>query len=126
MKKKKQGFYPDIVNAVPSLRDRTLEKHMIECMDIARVLLGVFDEHKAKKSAVKNWKGYEPFLVKRYIREMVEELCFRDCDRKKIYLGAYTVLLQHEKVEKIRIKTPEWLYNDFVDSHSKYIKEKIG
>jgi len=130
--KKVQGFYTDIVNASHAMSDEELIKHLDKCLTIVNDLTGDRIELVGKWSGQvirwKNWilwKDYEPFFIKRYIREMVEELYVRDKVMGDRYCELYYQLWKDKDVEKARVKTPIWLANDFVESHSKHIVEEL-
>ena len=134
--KKVNGFYLDIVNAVPSLTDEQLIRHLDYSIKIAQDLKNRKEKRieinagkgGGKVSRLENilfWMEYEPYLIKRYIREMVEELNFRGNEKGDEYTAKYFELLRNEEVIEAKVERPEWLVHDFIHTHSKYIVEKI-
>lgn len=129
--KKVNGFYPDLINVIPKMSDDELQAHLCWAMAVARSLNG-----KKKNLIIRwymkiccpkiwnLWKDHLSFLIKRYIREMVEELYFRNSKIGKRYMKEYVKLFNKE-IKDVKIKTPDWLIPDYINTHSKVLVERL-
>jgi len=62
----------DMIENAKNLDYRRLGKQRVEALQILRTCLGLTDGWKYHP-AMKSWKGYEPFLLKVYLKAIMEE-----------------------------------------------------
>ena len=110
------------------LDSKRLGKQRIESIQIANILLG-FQKSNAWKNhpAVLMWKGYEEYLVKVYLKEMMVEWIRRGFKNEKCFQH---YLKLSEKVENEvyngfkNISKPKWFCNKLFESHKSNLMRK--
>lgn len=96
-----------------NLDNRRLGKQRIEAIQILRTLLGVSSQGWKNHPIVKMWRGYEPYLLKVYLKAIMDEWASRGfCnDKCKDHVAALTPLVPGEPVP------PPWIDEAFIRSH---------
>jgi hypothetical protein len=75
---------PDPVRTARVLDRQRLGKQRVEAIQIARNLLGLTEKRGwSHHPAVRMWSGYEPYLIRRYLRAMLDEWTRRGYDNTK-------------------------------------------
>jgi hypothetical protein len=103
---------------------RRLGKQRVETIQILNSLLNLNEGKRGWKNhpAVKMWRGYEPYLLKVYLKSIIGEWVDRGYKNEKCairYKELYNVLKDKEIVE------PEWFSEEFFNSHkSNLIRKK--
>lgn len=112
---------------MPSLTARFLDrqrlgKQRVEALQIMQVLLGL-QESKGWKHhpAVLMWKGYEPYLLKVYIRAMLDEWAIRGYKNTKSE-EKYQQYLDY--IEGRDVVKPPWITEQFCKSHRSNLLRK--
>ena len=101
---------------------RRLGKQRVEAIQILNILLGQTNSKAWQNHpAVKMWKGYEVYLLKVYLREMLDEWENRGYKNNKSE-EHYTRLLKLVKDKKI--KEPDWFCENFFLSHKSNLIRK--
>lgn len=99
---------------------RRLGKQRVEVISIANVLLNGNDGW-SHHPATKMWKGYEPYLIKVYLKAMMDEWVNRGYDNTKcqIHYDKFLTLLGDREV-----KQPHWFSEEFFTSHKSNLLRK--
>lgn len=97
-----------------------LGKQRVEAIQIARALLGL-SEGWLTHPAVKMWRGYEPFLIKIYLRSVMDEWIRRGYKNDKCEQH-YQELLQY--VRDIKPTHPDWFCEELFRSHQSNLVRK--
>jgi hypothetical protein len=106
--------YQNIRHSAKVLDRHRLGKQRIEAVQIARECLGITKSNWSNHPAVKMWVGYEPFLVKVYLRAIMSEWKRRGYKNTKTEQN-YFELLPYIAGKKV-IK-PHWIDEKFCKSH---------
>jgi hypothetical protein len=117
-----QTFFPytSVYDSVVVLDDRRLMKQRVEAIQIAICLLEKESRWK-NHPAVKMWKGYEPYLVRRYLFFLLTESKLRGFKNTKSLIH-YERLLN--KVIDKEIVKPHWIDDDFCRRHQSNLLRK--
>jgi len=115
-----QTFITDhnISNTAECLDYRRLGKQRVEAIQIARCLL--LSETKlttngwANHSAVKMWKGYESYLIKVYLYDIMLEWVKRGYKNEKCYKHYKYLLTLVNDDEPVK---PYWIDDNFIEAH---------
>jgi len=102
------------------LDSKRLGKQRVEGLQIAECLL-VKESRWKNHPAVKMWKGYEPYLIKIYLKEILNEWEARGYKNIKCS-DKWKSLSKHIKYS--RVKTPKWLNKDFIIAHQSNLIRK--
>lgn len=103
-----------------NLDQKRLGKQRVEAIQILRTLLGL-KQGWSNHPAVKMWRGYEPFLLYRYLVSIMDEWKRRGYKNTKCD--------EHfEKLSKIvprdNIVRPSWITDDFIEAHRSNLVKK--
>jgi hypothetical protein len=113
--------YKDPIESAKVLDNKRLGKQRVEAIQIARSLLGITDGWK-NHPAVKMWKGYEPYLIKVYLKNIMDEWEMRGFKNEKCYDHYLNLLKIVDNKRPIR---PHWLSEIVCQSHrSRLIQKK--
>lgn len=114
--------YKDAVKSAQALDDKRLGKQRVEAIQIARCLLHVVESRWKNHPAVKMWHGYEPFLIKRYLRAILDEWLHRGHSSEKCeehYRQLFDIVKDHPATK------PWWLGEQLCITHrSRLIQKK--
>jgi hypothetical protein len=103
-----------------NLDNKRLGKQRVEAIQIASCLL--LKETKWKNHpAVKMWKGYESYLIKIYLYEILQEWSNRGFKNDKC-LNHFNILFLQVLNKKVII--PTWLNQKFINSHKSNLIRK--
>lgn len=119
-----QTFLPhlDPYNSAQVLDNKRLGKQRVETIQISQVLLGISPDSKwCNHPAVKMWRGYEPYLIKVYLKNILEQWEKRGFRNDKCR-EHYKVL--EEKVACRKIVKPVWLNEEFCIRHKSNLIRK--
>lgn len=118
-------LYRDIERTAEVLDTKRLGKQRVEAIQIARKLLD-FDKGKGwcNHPAVKMWKNYEPYLVKIYIRNIMDEWILRGYRNDKCEKHWF-ILMKHKLVENVKPIIPVWITWEFCRSHKSNLVRKF-
>jgi len=97
-----------------------LGKQRVEAIQIARTLLGLSNGWE-NHPAVKMWRGYESFLVKIYLKSIMNEWIKRGYNNDKCgkhYLQLLECIKSSEPI------VPNWFSEDFFRSHQSNLLRK--
>lgn len=101
-----------------------LGKQRIEAISIANTLLGVNEKNGWRNHpAVKMWAGYESFLVRVYLRSVLDEWARRGYKNTKSE-EHYARLIKHPTVANTPPKPPEWFGEKVFRSHQSNLVRK--
>ncbi len=104
------------------LDNRRLGKQRVECITILNILLDCTPSKGWRNHpATKMWKGYESFLVKVYLREIMDEWARRGFKNTKCEQH-YNKLC---KLVDNRLQKPEWLTEEFCRRHKSNLIRKM-
>jgi hypothetical protein len=95
-----------------------LGKQRVEAVQIARTLLKLNDGWR-NHPAVKMWKGYEAYLIKIYLRDIMDEWISRGYRNEKC--EQHFIQLSELVGDSIK---PYWIDNDFCISHQSNLVRK--
>lgn len=112
--------YKDIKKTAKCLDRARLGKQRVETIQIAQALLGLSSGWK-NHPAVKMWKGYEPFLIKVYLKTIMEEWENRGYKNIKC-TEHYNNLLS--LIDDQKVKKPNWIDEEFCLSHQSNLVRK--
>ena len=112
--------YKDPIESVKALDDKRLGKQRVEAIQIARCLLGHTDGWK-NHPAVKMWKGYEPYLVKVYLKATIDEWGSRGY--KNIKCNEHYEQL-NKQLGDAKVSKPDWVNDDFCEAHRSMLVRK--
>lgn len=121
-----QTFFPlpDIDKAVKTLDNKRLGKQRVETIQILNILLGYTNSTGWENHpAVKQWKGYEPYLVKIYLRKVMDEWKKRGYKNNKCEQHWMNFIL-HEKIRGKNAVKPKWINLSFCKSHQSNLVRK--
>jgi hypothetical protein len=118
-----QTFIPfkDITKSAECLDNKRLGKQRIETVQIARCLLGLSPGGWKNHPAIKMWKGYEPYLIKVYLKAMMDEWekrGFNNDKTKEHYKELY------RKIRRKKAIAPPWITDKFCISHQSNLLRK--
>ena len=118
-----QTFIPfkNIDKSFKILDRQRLGKQRVEAIQIAYACLDISNFQWQNHPAVKMWKGYESFLIKKYLRKAIIEWKKRGYNNNKCN-EHYKKLYQFVKNKKC-IK-PKWITNTFCKSHQSNLLRK--
>lgn len=111
----------DMKQNAQNLDYRRLGKQRIEAITIARILLGLSSNNSwANHPAVKMWEGYESFLVRDYLYEIMKEWKARGYKNTKCeeHYGQLLPLVPNYNYK------PYWITNDFIEAHKSNLIRK--
>jgi len=116
-------FDDDLYKVAGILDTKRLGKQRVEAIQIARILTGITPDSRWKNHpAVLMWKGYEAFLIKKYIRTIMDVWVLRNYNNDKCE-EHYKQLIETEEAKKEIIK-PSWLKEDFYTTHKSNLLRK--
>jgi hypothetical protein len=121
-----QTFFPeeDINKTVRCLDNKRLGKQRVETIQILNILLGISPNSSWKNHpAVKMWKGYEPYLVKVYLKKVLEEWerrGFRNTKCKKHWIN----FMLNSKIRGENAFKPLWINKEFCEAHKSNLVRK--
>jgi len=104
----------DLEKSAGNLDDKRLGKQRLEAVQIAKILLGMIDSRWKNHPAVLMWKGYEPFLIKKYLRSIIKEWVKRGY-KNNIILKDYKIL--YRAVYHMEPIAPSWVTKELIISH---------
>jgi hypothetical protein len=116
----------NIKETAKHLDQQRLGKQRVEAIQILNTLLGYSPKSSWKNHpAVKMWKGYEPFLVKVYLRIIMDEWVERGYKNEKCE-EHYKKFMEHPTIkDATKIVKPKWLNSSFCFTHrSNLIRKK--
>jgi hypothetical protein len=102
------------------LDSKRLGKQRVEAIQVARSLFSIKEGWK-NHPAVKMWKGYESYLIKRYLRIIMNEWIKRGYNNEKCEQH-YKQLLKHVKYKISR--KPKWITREFCIRHQSNLIRK--
>lgn len=106
--------YPDVVESAKVLDRQRLGKQRVEAIQIARELLGITKTNCSNHPAVKMWRGFEPFLIRVYLKAILDEWESRGYKNTKSIVHYYKL----KEIVKDRVITkPFWLDDMFCQTH---------
>lgn len=109
----------DVKETAKALDYRRLGKQRREAVQIARALLGMTEGYK-NHAATRMWRGYESYLVKVYLKAMMDEWASRGYSNAKTEED-YEILIQHVGDD---LTEPEWFTEEFFTSHKSNLVRK--
>lgn len=113
--------YKDPIESAKVLDNKRLGKQRVEAIQIARSLLGITDGWK-NHPAVKMWKGYESYLIKVYLKNIMDEWEMRGFKNEKCHEHYLNLL---KLVNDKRPIKPHWFSDIVCQSHrSRLIQKK--
>jgi len=124
---KMQTFFPfqNVNKTVQCLDNRRLGKQRVEAIQILNILLGYSTSSSwVNHPAVKMWRSYEPYLVKVYLRKIMDEWIKRGYKNEKCEKHWMKFIL-HEKIRGKNSIKPSWINNDFCKSHKSNLVRKL-
>lgn len=102
---------------------KRLGKQRLEVIQILRILLGKVDSAAWRNHpAVRMWKGYEPYLLKIYLRAVLDEWVKRGYKNLKCeehYSELFLIVKNKKAVE------PEWFSDQLFISHQSNLVRKL-
>ncbi len=103
-----------------NLDNRRLGKQRIEAIQILRTLLGISSQGWKHHPIVKMWRGYEPYLLKVYLKAIMGEWAARGyCNEKCTnHVNELLPLVPGEPV------APPWIDEPFMRSHRSNLVRK--
>lgn len=104
------------------LDNKRLGKQRVECIQIANYLLGVSPNSSWRNHpAVKMWRGYETYLIKVYLREIMDEWIRRGFKNTKCekHYNNFCRLIGNT------IRRPLWITDSFCFSHRSNLIRKL-
>lgn len=122
-----QTFLPycDIKKTAECLDTKRLGKQRVEAVQIIRKLLKISNTKGWENHpAVKMWKGYESFLVKVYLRTIMDEWIQRGYKNIKCE-EHWKEFIQHENIKNVVPITPPWINEEFCISHRSNLLRKF-
>lgn len=116
-----QTFIPfkNINKSIKCLDKKRLGKQRVEAIQIARALLGLSNGWK-NHPAAKMWLGYESYLVRVYLRKVMDRWLSLKCDNIKCEVH-YKQLI---KLVSKKCKKPKWINKEFCISHQSNLLRK--
>jgi hypothetical protein len=106
-----------------SLDTKRLGKQRLEAIQILRILLGKVDSKAWRNHpAVRMWKGYEPYLLKRYLRAILDEWVKRGYKNMKCEEHYNELLLI---VKDMKPEEPSWFSDQLFISHQSNLVRKL-
>lgn len=116
--------YPDPEKSAKVLDRQRLGKQRVEAIQIIRNLLG-FQQSKGWNNhpAIRMWKGYEPYLVKVYLRAMLDEWSARGYNNEKSE-GHYNFFMTLDVIKNSKPIKPNWITEDLCTSHQSNLLRK--
>jgi len=111
----------DMVENARNLDYRRLGKQRVEAFQILRANLGLTDGWK-HHPATRSWKGYEPFLLKVYIKAMMDEWARRG------YKNIKCTSMFDEAIQIIGDAVPvmpPWITGRMITSHKSNLVRKF-
>ena len=121
-----QTFLPfeDIKKTAEVLDDKRLGKQRIEAIQIARILLNITNTKGWRTHpAVKMWKGYEAYLIKVYLRTIMDEWAnrgFKNIASEKHYEELSSLVKNQKPIP------PNWITEEFTKSHQSNLLRKFS
>lgn len=113
--------YQNIRHSARVLDRHRLGKQRIEAVQIARECLGITNTNWSNHPAVKMWRGYEPFLIRVYLRAIMDEWKSRGYKNTKTEEN-YKNLLPY--ISDKKVVKPHWINEDFCSSHRSNLVSK--
>ena len=114
--------YGDPVRTAKVLDNKRLGKQRVETIQIARRLLEISEGTGwSNHPAVKMWKGHEPYLIKIYLRAILDEWIARGFKNEKCEQH-YTELYRH--VAARSAVQPRWFCESVFESHRSRLIQK--
>lgn len=113
----------DISKTAQNLDNKRLGKQRVEAIQIARSLLGISNGW-LNHPAVKMWKGYEAYLVKVYLRTIMDEWINRGYKNDKCEKH-WQELMQRKEIKDQYPIMPNWITIDFCKSHQSNLIRKL-
>jgi hypothetical protein len=116
--------YGDPVRTAKVLDNKRLGKQRVETIQIARNLLGITESKKkgwSNHPAVKMWKGHEPYLIKIYLRAILDEWNargFKNAKCEEHYKELYRHVAARQPVQ------PRWFCEPVFQSHRSRLIQK--
>ncbi len=119
-----QTFIPfkDIQRTAKALDGKRLGKQRIEAIQIERILLKITNTNAwTNHPTVKMWKGYESYLIKVYLRAILDEWKNRGYKNtlSENHYSELSSLIKNKKIIK-----PTWINKKFCKSHQSNLLRK--
>lgn len=103
-----------------NLDRQRLGKQRIEAIQVLRTLLGLSSQGWANHPIMKLWRGYEPYLLKVYLRAILDEW------KRRGYKNTKCDVYFRQLEEAVRGKPvkPPWITDAFIQSHQSNLVRK--
>jgi hypothetical protein len=111
----------DMKENARNLDRQRLGKQRIEAIQILRTLLGISSQGWRNHPIVKMWRGHESYLLKVYLRSILDEWGKRGYRNEKCETH-YAELLPLVKEEIVK---PPWITGDLIRSHQSNLIRKL-
>ena len=111
----------DLEKSAKNLDNKRLGKQRIEAIQIAKILIEGENYRWKNHPAVLMWKGYEAFLVKKYIKAILKEWNSREFSNTKSlkdYRRLYRLVFHMEIIK------PDWITAELIKSHRSKLIQK--
>jgi len=112
----------DLKASAKILDNKRLGKQRVEAIQLANSILGLSVGKGWKNHpATKMWKNYAPFLIKHYLKSIIDEWVERGFKNTKCqeHFDRLSLLVENEDVVE-----PNWFTSDFFDSHKSNLMRK--
>jgi hypothetical protein len=122
-----QTFIPhsDIDETARVLDTKRLGKQRVETVQIVRKLLDLTAKKGwANHPAVRMWRGYEAYLVKIYLRKIMNEWIRRGY-KNDLCEKHWKEFIEHPKIKDEKPVVPNWITSEFCKSHQSNLIRKL-
>ena len=114
--------YGDPAKCAKVLDTKRLGKQRVETVQIVNSLVGI-KAGWANHPAVKMWRGYEPYLVKKYLHAMLKEWNQRGYNSPKC-IQHLVKFLKMSEIDKVPVEPP-WFSEELFISHQSNLIRKL-
>lgn len=117
--------YADIDKTAQVLDVKRLGKQRVEAVQIIRKLLNITETKGwGNHPATRMWRGYEPYLVKVYLRKIMDEWIRRGYKNTKCE-EHWQEFIQHPSIADVDPVAPPWIDDEFCKSHQSNLIRKL-
>lgn len=117
--------FPDIDETAKVLDSKRLGKQRVEAVQIVRKLLNLTETKGwTNHPAVKMWKGYESYLIKVYLRKIMDEWIRRGYKNTKCE-EHWNEFIKHPMIKHSEPIVPHWITPEFCKCHQSNLVRKL-